>query len=536
MTTAVETPQAIETIETEPTASVESQPDYDLVLALIDPRKIVSERKIRPVDLAPDFLASVKKHGVLEPVTVAEIGDGMYDLVFGNHRHAASLVAEHELIPALVRTNISSTAVRLIQALSENIHRTEMKPSEIAAVYDQLALEGLNVEEIAAEVAQDEETVRESLRLHKLPKAARDAADLGQLSIEQGQRISEFEDDPKEYAKLLKTASEGGNLRYALDSAENRRNIRQRKAESRKELHEAGTPVVPEPAGYGAVALALSKLNDPEGEPYNEDSHADCAGHAAYLDDRGYVVYVCREPRRYGHEVTVYYRHMSAEESAAQAAEAKAKAEREEALRIAAKIRVEFITKLARAAKTPKGLCKATMTQMFAYAFDRGSSDGFEAEVLRIIGASPAKDQDPVELMARRISRTPEHRLPLMMFAELAVMAEVNLQKRNWAFDLDWAIAWLELLSAYGHDFAEPEIDLLAELREEREKRDNPPQEDRGLYAVTDEEDEADSEDEEQDGDEEGDEHETADVAVMEEQPAAPVDEGGELNDLPAAA
>jgi ParB/RepB/Spo0J family partition protein len=534
VTTAVETPQAIETIETETSVVAASQPDYDLVLAMIDPRAIVSTRKIRPVDLAPDFLASVAKHGVLEPVTVREVSEGMYDLVFGNHRHAAALEAGHELIPALVRTNISSTAVRLIQALSENIHRTGMKPSEIADVYDQLALEGLNVEEIAAEVAQDEESVRESLRLHKLPKAARDAADLGQLSIEQGMRLAEFEDDPKEYGKLLKTVREGGNLRYALDSAESRRENRLRKAESRKKLTEAGVALIPKPE-YGGVPVSLWGLNDPEGEQYNEQSHAACTGHAAYLDDRGHIVYLCRDPKRYGHEITVYYRHLSAEESAAKAAEAEAEAERQESLRIAAKIRVEFITKLARASKTPKGLYRATMLQTFAYALDRGSSNGFEAEVFRIIGASLAKDQDPAEAMERRIGRTPEHRLPLLMFAQLAVMAEANLQSRTWSFNLDWAIAWLELLTAYGHVLAEPEIDLLAALREEREERDNPPEQTPGLYAVTDdnEGDEDDDEVEEHDEDEDGER--AAGEVAPEEQPA-PVGAGEELTDLPAAA
>ncbi|MFF4924233.1 ParB/RepB/Spo0J family partition protein [Kitasatospora sp. NPDC001261] len=534
MTTAVEITQTIETPQTEAPVGVESQPDYDLVLALIDPKAIVSQRKIRPVDLAPDFLASVKKHGVLEPVTVREIGDGRYDLVFGNHRHAAALEAEHEQIPALVRTNISSTAVQLIQALSENIHRTGMKASEIAAVYDQLALEGLDVAEIAAEVAQDEESVRESLRLHKLPKVARDAADLGQLSIEQGIRLAEFEDDPKEYAKLLKTVKEGGNLRYALDSAQTRRVDRERKAESRKTLLENGIALIPKPE-YGAVPVALGSLKDPEGETYNATSHAACAGHAAYLDERGHIVYVCREPKRYEHEITKYYTHLSAEESAAKAAEAEAEAQRQESLRIAAKIRMEFITKLARANKTPKGLYRATMAQIFGYAFDRGSENGFEVEVFRIIGASPAKDQDPVEAMERRIGRTPEHRLPLLMFAQLAVQAEANLRRQSYWFNLDWAIAWLELVEAYGHPLAEPEIDLLAELREKRERRDNPQQAPALHEDDEDEdEDEEDDEDEVEETEEAGDEV-ASEGAEPEEQPA-PVDAGQGLPELAAAA
>ncbi|MFE7135982.1 ParB/RepB/Spo0J family partition protein, partial [Streptomyces sp. NPDC057638] len=444
--------------------------DPTMELVWLNPSEIHAVRNIRAVDLDSDFVASVRERGVLEPVTVMAEDDGTYALVFGFHRRAAAIEAGRALIPAIVRTDISSSAAKIIDQLTENIHRSDMKPSEIAAAYDQLALEGLDVDEIARQVSQDKEKVAATLRLHKMPKTARDAADTGQLDLEEAVQIAEFESEPKVYDRLLGVIRNGGNLPYALMSERRKRKNRAQKAKAKASLVLVGIAVIPQPQWDG-IPKGLNSITDAAGTGYTVETHARCAGHAAWVSQEGTVTYVCRDPKYYGHTVTGHYQHLTDEERAQQAREKQEREDRAEALTTAAAVRRDFISTLARSGKTPKGLHKATLAHLFAYGFTRSLGAGGMDEVFALLGATRAKDVPPAEAMRRRIDRTPDHKLPLIHFAQLAVHAEDNMARtasphRTYGFDEDFAIAWLELLTGYGYTLSEPEETLLAALRE----------------------------------------------------------------------
>ncbi|MEU3904065.1 ParB/RepB/Spo0J family partition protein [Streptomyces goshikiensis] len=467
-------------------------------LIWIDPNAIEAARNIRPVDLDPEFIGSIRERGVLEPVTVVGDETAGYSLVFGFHRHAASIAAGRERIPAIVRSDISTNAAKVIEQLTENIHRSEMRPSDIAAAYDQLALEGLDVDEIARQVSQDKAKVKASLRLHKMPKAARDAADAGQLDLEQSMALAEFENDSKVYARLLKVVASGGHLKYALESERRRKKNREEKAQGKARLVLAGVVIIPKP-GWESVSVRVNGILAEDGAEYTEETHARCPGHAAYLTEEGAAEYVCREPKKYGHQVRGYYKHLSEAEQAAQDAAKQAEADRKEALSVAAQVRRDWVAELARASKAPKGLYKATVTHLFTFGLTENVSRAQQADVFALLGASPAKDVPLSEAMRRRVDRTPEHKLPLVLFAQLAVLAEDNMKNADYRFrfDLDFAIAWLELLVAYGYPLTDPETQMITELRERREKRDNPAPEPEDDW---DDEDKENEDDEAEDG------------------------------------
>lgn len=516
------TATVVEIATTEAAESTSHSANMELIW--LDPKAIQAGRNIRPVDLDPDFVGSIRERGVLEPVTV--VGDEFsgYSLVFGFHRHAAAIEAERALIPAIVRNDISTTAAKIIDQLTENIHRTEMRPSDIAAAYDQLALEGLDVEEIARQVSQDKQKVAASLRLHQMPKEARDAADAGQLDLEQSMQIAEFENEPKVYNRLLKVIKDGGHLKYALETERRRKKNREAKAKAKAELLLAGVTVIPKPS-WGSVPLNLRDMRDEAGDTYTEETHAKCPGHAAYLDETGHITYVCREPKKYGHQILGYYKHLSDEERAEKEAAEAREAERKEALAAAAQVRREHVTEMARANKTPKGLYKAVVTHLFGHGLTSSVETARIHDVFTLLGASPAKDVTLEEAMRRRVERTPEHKLPLVLFAQLAVYAEANMRRveyGRWGLNLDFAIEWLELLTRYGYTLTDPEEGLIAELRQRREERDNP------APAAEDEWDEYDEyeEEEEIEADPEEDEPEQVHPADSDTQPAPDAEHG----------
>lgn len=110
-----------------------------------------------------DLAASIKEHGLLQPVVVRKVGD-VYQIIMGERRWRASQLAGLETIPVILREADDNQA--LILALVENVQREDLNPIEQARAYDRLAQEfDLNQESIARLVGKDRSTVANTIRL-----------------------------------------------------------------------------------------------------------------------------------------------------------------------------------------------------------------------------------------------------------------------------------------------------------------------------------------------------------------------------------
>ena len=95
-----------------------------------------------------ELAASIREHGVLQPVLVTETLDG-YQLIAGERRVRASRLAGLERIPALVRQLADRDQLEV--ALVENVQRADLDPIEEALAYRQLIDEfGLTQELVGA--------------------------------------------------------------------------------------------------------------------------------------------------------------------------------------------------------------------------------------------------------------------------------------------------------------------------------------------------------------------------------------------------
>ena len=128
-----------------------------------------------------ELAASIKQHGVIQPV-IAEKGEqGNYIIVAGERRCRAAAMAGLNEVPVLVRSY--SDQKRLEVALIENLHRSDLNPIEEAAAYKQLMdTAGLSQDEAAERVGKNRSTVANTLRLLKLPSKMKDALEEGTLS------------------------------------------------------------------------------------------------------------------------------------------------------------------------------------------------------------------------------------------------------------------------------------------------------------------------------------------------------------------
>lgn len=140
------------------------------------PRRLFQEEKLS------ELAASIREHGVLQPVLLTRGEDGSYYLLAGERRWRAARQAGLESIPAVVR-DVDTNADQLALALIENLQREDLTPVEEAKAYHQLRSElGLAQEEIARRVGKDRSTISNSLRLLQLPLQVQEQIDSGELS------------------------------------------------------------------------------------------------------------------------------------------------------------------------------------------------------------------------------------------------------------------------------------------------------------------------------------------------------------------
>src|SRR6202161_3699502 len=142
------------------------------------PRKAINDESL--VTLA----SSVKELGILQPIIVRPVDgeEGHYELIAGERRWRAAILAELEFMPVLVQVDVNER-LSLEQAVVENLHRVDLHPLEEAAAYQQLINEfDLTHDSVAQRVGKSRAYVTNTLRLLQLGEAAQSALASAQIT------------------------------------------------------------------------------------------------------------------------------------------------------------------------------------------------------------------------------------------------------------------------------------------------------------------------------------------------------------------
>lgn len=158
-----------------------------------------------------ELAASLREHGVLEPVIVRSKGSG-FELVVGERRWRAAHLAGLAVIPALVRDLDDREAMEL--ALVENLQREDLNPMEEAEAFRRLSVEyGLTQEEIAARVGKRRSTVANRMRLLELDDNLQGEVRKGRLSAGHARAILGISDEAKRQEVAQRVVNEGLSVR-----------------------------------------------------------------------------------------------------------------------------------------------------------------------------------------------------------------------------------------------------------------------------------------------------------------------------------
>lgn len=158
----------------------------------LNPRKEFDESELQ------ELAESIKKVGVIQPITVRSHSEGGYELVCGERRYRASLVAGLVEVPASIRELTDSEAMELM--VTENLQRKDVSPLEEADAF-QFMIDNMKYEiaDVAARIAKNESFVIRRLQLLKLIPQLKEAFKQNIISIGHIDLLSRIAVSDQEY-------------------------------------------------------------------------------------------------------------------------------------------------------------------------------------------------------------------------------------------------------------------------------------------------------------------------------------------------
>ncbi|WP_331730915.1 ParB N-terminal domain-containing protein [Streptomyces sp. NBC_01174] len=460
-------------------------------LTEFDPRTLVLDpRNARTENVKPDhaLLASVERIGVQEPISVRPLGDGTFGVFKGQRRWLAATAAAKKAeakgapvrpIPAFVREDLTdSDTEALLLSMVENTQRAPMTHRDQLNGAAQLELIGVSDAE-RRRAAGILGIKRESLRAAKqaaalTPEGLQNGARLGfdLTELADLQDVEEVSGAARQLAAARKQDAEAkgkntrGHWQHAMASLRQERDEQRKRQAAVQALTDAGVKVLPRYSRSDDTARPLDQITTRLGKEFTATTHAECAGHAARLDEDAVPVYFCTDPEKNGHSIKDA--PDAAEEAKAKEearAERKKVIEQNRAARAAREVRHDFVAQLCKG----KTLSDAAWTLVLNTVLN--GSDTYR----RFINKTPAKataavakftsgpvpEENAGDPFAPLIQRTGKARRPQLLMAQVAAAFEDEMHDKAWSTKSQTQVMWLTFLEAEGYTLSAHEAAIL---------------------------------------------------------------------------
>jgi ParB/RepB/Spo0J family partition protein len=154
-----------------------------------------------------ELTASIREHGVLQPILVRPIGPNTYQLIAGERRWRASRQAGLDSIPALIEEIDDDTALEI--SIIENLQREDISPLDEASMFDRMVSEhGYSIRKLADKLGKDKGYVENRLRLADAPDEVRALVSLRKDTLSHAYELMKVE-DPKRRRRLADQVARG---------------------------------------------------------------------------------------------------------------------------------------------------------------------------------------------------------------------------------------------------------------------------------------------------------------------------------------
>lgn len=173
-------------------------------------------RSIFEEDTLEELATSIRSLGVIQPITLKEIGPDKYMIISGERRYRASLKAGLDRIPAYIKTAADENVVEM--ALIENIQREDLNSIEISLAYQKLIDNyGLTQEKLSERVGKKRATIANYLRLLKLPAEIQVGLKDKKIDMGHARALIPVEDPEVQLALYEQILAEGLSVRNVED-------------------------------------------------------------------------------------------------------------------------------------------------------------------------------------------------------------------------------------------------------------------------------------------------------------------------------
>ena len=166
------------------------------------PRKVFSEEAIT------SLAASIREHGMLQPILVRPLSIGGYQIVAGERRWRAARMLGLDEVPVNIRELSDIQAMQI--AVIENLQRENLNPVEEANGYcDLIEKYGMTQEQVAKMVGRSRSAIANAVRILSLPDTVLYMLETGSLSIGHAKALLAVIEDVKFLTELAERASDG---------------------------------------------------------------------------------------------------------------------------------------------------------------------------------------------------------------------------------------------------------------------------------------------------------------------------------------
>lgn len=179
------------------------------------PRKVFDQEELE------GLAASIKEHGVLQPLILRKTKDG-YQIIAGERRYRAAKLAGLDKVPVLVK-DISDQQADAI-SLIENLQREDLNPIEEAqALKAMMETHKLTQQDLADLIGKNRSSIANLLRLLNLEKEVQDYLAQGDLTFSHGKLLLKIKDPKKQVAKARDIIKKGQTILETEENLDNKK-------------------------------------------------------------------------------------------------------------------------------------------------------------------------------------------------------------------------------------------------------------------------------------------------------------------------
>lgn len=192
-------------VETTPKEEIQEIKLSELRSNPYQPRKVFDEEKLQ------ELASSIKEHGVFQPIIIKKSIKG-YEIIAGERRVKASILAGKETIPAIIRDFTDEDMMEI--ALLENLQRENLNSIEEATAYQKL-LQQLNItqEELSKKLGKSRSHITNMLGLLALPDEVKTLISMNKISMSHARVLSKLENRNEILNLANKIVDEGLSVR-----------------------------------------------------------------------------------------------------------------------------------------------------------------------------------------------------------------------------------------------------------------------------------------------------------------------------------